>query len=45
MKLAEHVARKGTGEMHTRFWWGDLREREHLEDLGADRITLKCVFK
>jgi len=24
-----------------RFWWGDLRERVHLEDLGVDgRILL-----
>ena len=25
-----------TGEVHTGFWWGNLREGEHLEDLGAD---------
>ena len=25
-----------TGEVHTGFWWGNLRERERLEDLGAD---------
>ena len=31
-----------TGEMHTSFWWGDLRERGHLEDLGLyGRIILK----
>jgi len=24
------------GEIHTGFWWGDLRERAHLEDLGID---------
>ena len=22
----------GTGEMHREFWWGDMRERVHLED-------------
>ena len=26
----------GGGEMHTGFWWGDLREVDHLEDLGVD---------
>jgi len=35
-----------TGEMHTGFWWGDLRERHHLEYVGVDgRIILKQIFK
>jgi hypothetical protein len=24
------------GEVHTGFWWGNLREENHLEDLGID---------
>jgi hypothetical protein len=36
----------GRGEVHTGFWWGDLREGDHLEDPGVDeRIVLKWIFK
>jgi hypothetical protein len=31
--------------VHTGFWWGDLRERDHLEDLGVDRrMVLKLIL-
>jgi hypothetical protein len=26
----------GREEVHTGFWWGNLRERDHLGDLGVD---------
>jgi hypothetical protein len=41
-----------TGEVHTGFWWGDLRERDHLKDLDIDEkiiiiiiIIIKYIFK
>jgi hypothetical protein len=37
---------RGTGEVHTGFWWGNLRDGDHLEDLGVyGRIILKWIFK
>jgi len=31
----------GRGEVYTGFWWGNLRERDHLGDPGVDgRIIL-----
>ena len=39
---AGYVARMGDREVHTGFWWGDVMERDHLEDVGVDgRIILK----
>jgi hypothetical protein len=33
-------------DVHTGFWWGDLREGDHLQDLGGNwRIILKSIFK
>jgi hypothetical protein len=35
-----------TGEMHTGFWWKDLLERSHLEDLRVgEKIIIKLIFK
>jgi len=28
------------GEVRTGFWWGNLRERNHLEDPGVDVIII-----
>jgi hypothetical protein len=32
--------------VHTGFWWGNLRERYHLEDPGVDgRIILRWISR
>jgi len=39
-------ANGGRGEVSTGFWWGNLRERDHLGDPGVDRrITLRLIFR
>ena len=36
----------GTGEVHTRFWWGKLKTGDHLEDQRIHRrIVLKRIFE
>ena len=46
MRWVEHVARMGGGDAYTGFWWGNLRERDHLGDPGVDgRIILRWIFR
>jgi hypothetical protein len=34
------------GEVYTRFWWRNMRDRDHLEDPSVDRkIILRWVFR
>jgi hypothetical protein len=34
------------GEVYTGFWWGNMRERDHLEGPGVDgKIILRWIFR
>jgi len=45
MRWAGHVAHIGNGELYTGYWWGNLWERDHLEEPGVDwRIILRWIF-
>ena len=46
MRWVGHVARLGKGEVHAGSLWGNLMERDHLEDPGLDgSIILRWIFK
>ena len=38
MRWTGHIAcmEERRGEVHTRFWWGNLKERDYLEYPGVD---------
>jgi hypothetical protein len=43
MRWVGHVGEKRESY---RFWWGNLRDRDHLEDIDVDgMIILKWIFK
>jgi len=43
MKLIGACVRYGRNAY--RFWWGNLKEMDHLEELGVYRIMSAYVFK
>jgi len=46
MRWAGHVARMGRGEAYVGSWWGNLRERDHLEGRGVNgRKILRWIFR
>ena len=46
LRRAGHLARTGRVEVHTGFQWENLKEGDHLEDLGVDgKIILKWILE
>jgi len=47
IRWAENVALIGDRrKLHTRFWWGNMKELYHLEHPGVNgRIIIKWIFK
>ena len=46
MRWAGNVARLGGGEVYSGFWWGDLREGDHLGEPGVEGgIILRWIFR
>jgi len=37
---------RGRREVHTGYWWGNLRESDHFGDPGVDgRVILRLIFR
>jgi len=44
MRCVGHV--RGRGEVYAGFWWGNLRETDHMEDTGVDgKKSLRWIFR
>jgi hypothetical protein len=45
MRGAVHVAHRGERRGVYGFWWGNVRERDHLEDMRRWEDTIKLDLK
>ena len=45
MRWAGHVECRGRGEACAQFWWGNLRERDHLEEVVVDGRIISWIFR
>jgi hypothetical protein len=45
MRWAGHVAGMERIDVYTGFWWGSMRERDHLEDPGIGGRIIFLVFQ
>jgi hypothetical protein len=45
-EMSQACSTHGSNEMYTEFWSGNLKGRDHMEDLGVDgRIIIEWVLK
>ena len=46
MRWVGYVDVRGRGDVYTGFWWGNLRETDHMEGTGVDgKKTLRWIFR
>jgi hypothetical protein len=43
IRRARHAARMGKKEVHTGYWWGNLKNVDYLDDIGVEVRTSKWI--